>query len=251
MARTPAPFLTARWSHLGLFTFAVPDDLLAPHLPDGCELDRYDGSAVASLVAFDFRDTCVFGVRWPFFTTFPELNLRFYVRRNGERGVCFVREYVPRRVVCWAARWLYNEPYRYARMRSKVNADAAGVTVRHDVRAGGRWHHVRWESEAEALVPAAHTADHFFKEHQWGFVRGRDGVTRAYEVRHPVWAVYAVRSYELNVDWERLYGRPWAALSGQSPIHVAHAVGSAIEVWPAQPDTSQREPAAETADAAG
>src|SRR4051812_21154653 len=49
----PRPFLTARWSNLFLATYPVPDELLSPRLPPGLDLDRRDGSAFVSLVAFD------------------------------------------------------------------------------------------------------------------------------------------------------------------------------------------------------
>ena len=105
-------FLTARWSNLCLFTYAVPADLLRRRVPPGLELDRREGlagEAFVSLVAFDFLDTRVLGVPWPGFRNFPEINLRFYVRRptpdgGAERGVVFVREFVPQRLVAWMAR---------------------------------------------------------------------------------------------------------------------------------------------------
>ena len=55
-------FLTARWSNLFLATYAVPEELLRPRLPEGLELDRPDGQCFVSLVAFDFLDTRVLGV---------------------------------------------------------------------------------------------------------------------------------------------------------------------------------------------
>src|SRR2546423_13280170 len=98
------PFLTARWSKLFLATYAVPPALLRPRLAAGLELDTRDGQAFVSLVAFDFLDTRVLGVPWPGFRDFAELNLRFYVRRGADRGVMFVREFVPQRLVAWMAR---------------------------------------------------------------------------------------------------------------------------------------------------
>src|SRR3954469_19204610 len=115
--QTAMPFLTARWSNLCLFTYAVPRELLERRLPPGLELDRRDdleGEAFVSLVAFDFLDTRVLGVPWPGFRNFAELNLRFYVRHGEERGVVFVREFVPQRLVAWMARTLYQEPYQAA-----------------------------------------------------------------------------------------------------------------------------------------
>src|SRR4051794_14135342 len=103
------PFLNARWLNLFLATYAVPASLLERRLPPGLELDTRDGQAFASLVAFQYENTRVLGVPWPGYRNFAELNLRFYARRGGERGVVFLREFVPQRLVAWVARTVYNE----------------------------------------------------------------------------------------------------------------------------------------------
>src|SRR5438034_10710429 len=105
----PRPFLTAKWHNLFLATYAVPPALLEKRLPRGLSLDLRDGQAFVSLVAFEFLDTRVLGVGWPGFRNFGELNLRFYVRHGGERGVVFLREFVPQRFVAWVARGLCND----------------------------------------------------------------------------------------------------------------------------------------------
>ena len=43
-------FLTARWNNLILANYAVPEEMLRPLVPPGCELDRRDGACWASLV---------------------------------------------------------------------------------------------------------------------------------------------------------------------------------------------------------
>ena len=112
------PFLTARWENLLLVNFKTKAEILEPYLPKGCVLDTYEGSPFVSLVAFEFLETKVFRVKWPGFTNFPEINLRFYIRFGEQRGVCFIREYVPSFLVSSIARWLYNEPYLSAKMKS-------------------------------------------------------------------------------------------------------------------------------------
>src|SRR4051794_22295162 len=92
-------FLTAQWTNLILANYAVPDALVLPYLPPGLELDRHEGRAFVSLVAFDFVGTRVFGIPWPGYRDFPEVNLRFYVRCGADRGVCFIRELVPLRLI--------------------------------------------------------------------------------------------------------------------------------------------------------
>src|SRR5438270_8112752 len=106
----------------------------------GLELDTRDGQAFVSLVAFDFLDARVFGIPWPGYRNFAELNLRFYVRQGEERGVVFLREFVPQRLVAFLARTFYNEPYVAAPLVSGLHEEADGLTIEHRLRWAGRTH---------------------------------------------------------------------------------------------------------------
>src|SRR4051794_19642313 len=169
----PRPFLTAQWRNLFLATYAVPPSLLEKRLPPGLCLDTRDGQAFVSLVAFEFLDTRVLGVPWPGYRNFAELNLRFYVRHGGRRGVVFVREFVPRRLVAWLARLLYNEPYRAAPLTSRRTEEPTRLTMEYRLRWRGREHVITATGGKPAVLPAETSDEHFFKEHHWGF-----GVTR-------------------------------------------------------------------------
>lgn len=91
-------FLKARWHDLLLITYDIDPELLNEHLPPGLEPDTREGRAFISLVAFDFLNTRVKGLKFPFHVNFPEINLRIYVKNNDRRGVVFIKEFVPRSV---------------------------------------------------------------------------------------------------------------------------------------------------------
>jgi len=239
--------LTARWSNLLLVSYHVDARLLEPLLPAGCELDLLEGKPAVSLVAFDFLDTRVKGVRWPGYVSFPEINLRYYVRQsvgggraNDRRGVSFVRELVPKRAIAWSARLLYNEPYIACRMRSRIGdgtvteggLEVAVRTMRHEFCVGGKDHVIEAVADAATSRPADDSPEHWFKEHQWGFGRDRRGRALVYEVRHEHWDVHAVRSVGLDVDFGAAYGREWAFLKDAQPMSRVWAVGSKVAVYP-------------------
>jgi uncharacterized protein YqjF (DUF2071 family) len=217
-------FLTARWSNLVLVNYAVDPVKLRP--PPGCTLDERDGVAFISLVAFDFLDTRVLGVPWPGFRDFPEINLRFYVRHEGQRGVAFIREFVPSRLVAGIARALYNEPYRAARMTSR----SSNTEIVHTVNDS----QLRVETSAETHLPDESSEAHFFKEHSWGFGTSRSGTLVRYRVEHPQLRTREVRKLSLDWNWRGLYGEEWAFLEKQQPRSVFLAVGSEISVSPKQ-----------------
>ena len=185
-----------------------------------------------SLVAFDFCDTRVLGISWPGYRDFPEVNLRFYVRRGEERGVVFIRELVPLRFVAWLAKAIYNEPYRAVPMGSSVNESANAVNIEHRLVDRGRTHVIRAAGAKPANCPGPNSVEHFFKEHHWGFGVSRRGRVLRYEVRHPQWDVFPVREYHVAVDWALLYGPEWEFLSGRAPDSVVLAAGSAVAVYP-------------------
>ena len=88
---------------------------LEPYLPKGVELDFYNNKTYVSLVGFMFKKTSLFGVPIPFFGSFEEINLRFYVRKieDGKikKGVVFINETVPFKIVALLANKLYKEHY--------------------------------------------------------------------------------------------------------------------------------------------
>jgi uncharacterized protein YqjF (DUF2071 family) len=226
------PFLTAEWRNLFLATYTVPPDLLRPRLPPGLELDTRQGSAFVSLVAFEFLDTRVLGTPWPGYRNFPELNLRFYVHRGEERGVVFVREFVPRRLIAWLARLLYNEPYRAAPMSVTHQDTPAGRTMEYRLRWAGREHTLSVTGAQPAYLPDETTDEHFFKEHYWGYGMTRGGRGLRYAVAHPRWEVFPVQSYRIDLDWASVYGPEWSFLGKATPFSTVFALGSPISVFP-------------------
>jgi uncharacterized protein YqjF (DUF2071 family) len=226
------PFLTARWLNLILAQYAVPDEVLQPYLPPGVELDHFEGEAYVSLVGFQFLDTRVLGIPWPTFRNFPEWNLRIYVRHQGCRGVCFVREFVPQRFVAWVARTIYNEPYQAARMSMSIENRGANLEVAYTVEHAKRTHRLAVVANSSPETRPADSLEHFFKEHSWGYGRTRRGKLIRYEVMHPEWRVHPVQSFSFEVDWGKLYGPAWEQLQGMAPRSVVLAEGSAVSVYP-------------------
>ncbi|MSQ23761.1 MAG: DUF2071 domain-containing protein [Chloroflexi bacterium] len=226
VART---FLTAGWANLVLLTFEVPEDLVQASIHPSLAPDLVDGRAHASLVAFDFQDTRLLGQRIPGYVNFPEINLRTYVRSGDRRGVSFVGELVPKRMIARLARALYNEPYRATVMRSKTEIDGDRVSVEH------RW---RWKGAQQRLAAtgrdvraaAPDGVERLFKEHEWGFGTGHSGALLSYRVQHPEWSTRQVTDVAWDVDFEQQYGKRWAFLGDARPISTIFAVGSEVMV---------------------
>jgi uncharacterized protein YqjF (DUF2071 family) len=228
----PRAFLTAQWRNLFLATYSVPPAVLEPRLPPELQLDLREGQAFVSLVAFEFLDTRVLGIPWPGYRDFPELNLRFYVRHGEQRGVVFIREFVPKRLITWIARWIYNEPYRPAPMSAIRTEEAGMLTMEYRLRWGGKDHLLAVTGRKAPFVPEETSTEHFFKEHSWGFGTTRRGKTLRYQVSHPVWEVLPVERFTIDLDWGPVYGPEWAFLNTAQPMSTILAVGSPVSVYP-------------------
>ena len=89
-------FLKANWENLIMANYEVEPSILKPYLPNGVELDFYKYKSYVSLVGFMFNKTSLFGLPIPFFGSFEEINLRFYVRKvDGKKikkGVLFTNK---------------------------------------------------------------------------------------------------------------------------------------------------------------
>ena len=224
-------FLTAYWRHLVNLTYQVEAERLQPHVPAGLELDFWQGRAHVSLLAFEFLQTKVKGLKIPFHANFPEINLRFYVRRHRQRGVVFLREFVPKYCIALAANRLYNESYGVAPMRCETRLFDDRLHLRHLLVKNNENFNIDIQTEIISFVPAEASIEHHFKEHALGFGRTRAGNTLYYRVEHPVWEIFPVKEYHLHLDFGKLYGEAWAFLNGQQPICVLVAKGSAIKVY--------------------
>ena len=199
-------FLSAAWRNLVMVSYEVASDVLLPWLPSGVELDVSRGKAVASLVGFEFRHTRVLGLSIPGHRDFPEVNLRFYVRRwTGEewrRGVVFVKELVPRWAIARTARRLYGERYETARMNGVAwHVNGEGKTgfwttnVRYWWRGGGRWEGLFAEAREEPKLVSDGSMAAFVTDQAYGYSSCR-GTTLEYEVEHPPLAGAGVLSGE-------------------------------------------------------
>ena len=235
-------FLTAEWRHLVLFNWRVEPAVLEPFVPRGTALDSWAGACYVSLVGFLFLRTRLLGLPVPMHRDFEEINLRFYVRRTVgsevRRGVCFIRELVPRRAIALTARLAYNEPYRAVPMSHCIEPGQSvrdPTRVEYGWRAGADWSRMVAEPAGVAAQAEAGSHEEFITEHYWGYTRQRDGGTIEYHVVHPPWRVRHVPAPRLEGDLASTYGTVFARILRGPPESALLADGSPVAVhWPSR-----------------
>ena len=89
MPQRPHSFIQ-KWRHLSLLHWEVDPAQLISYIPDGLEVDLFENKAYVSIIPF-----MMVGVRprlavsIPGISTFPEFNIRTYVKQGGKAGGVF------------------------------------------------------------------------------------------------------------------------------------------------------------------
>lgn len=225
-------FLKAEWRKLAIINYEINPSLLLPYLPVGTELDYYQGKCYVSLVGFMFLNTKLLGFSVPFHRNFEEVNLRFYVKKKEgdlwKRGVVFIKEIVPKPALSLIANSVYKENYTTRPMKNRIDQKEEGLLIKYSWK-DKTWHSISITAENIPLPMKPDTEFEFITEHYFGFTK-REDKTSEYEVCHPKWEYYEVKSHDLRVDFETLYGKDFECLNHQQPVSVMLAEGSEIQV---------------------
>ncbi len=216
-----------------MLNFIADPKILQPFVPDGTELDFYEGETFVSVVGFLFLDTRVLGISVPMHRDFEEVNLRFYVKRRWidgwKRGVVFIRELVPRRAIATVARVFYGERYSALPMRHSIIDNTDGVSVNYEWRRGKKWESLSMSATGASISVAADSHEEFITEHYWGYTAGKH--TSEYRVEHPRWKIWLADDASFNADVSALYGETFAAPLAATPASRFIAEGSHVQVW--------------------
>jgi uncharacterized protein YqjF (DUF2071 family) len=231
------PFLTAEWRNLLMANFEADRKVLEKYLPYKTELDSYNGIYYVSLVGFLFKNVKVKGISFPFHRNFEEVNLRFYVRykENGKwkRGVVFIRELVPKRLITFVANTLYNERYLTLPMKHKWDhSEHGGITIEYKWKTSSEWNFIKAKAEKTTQDVTAGSIEEFITEHYWGYTLGKNNTTSEYQVIHPRWKVYRVMDFSFNCNTRKIYGPDFVEILSQSPKSIFLSEGSPISVMP-------------------
>ena len=226
VAPVQRPVMTQYWADVVFLHWRYDPAIVQALLPDGVEVDVFDGSAWVGLVPFRMEQLG-FGRLPPVprLGTFPEVNVRTYVRSGSKRGVWFFSLDIDLLLPMLVARGWYRLPYCVGDVRH----DRDGETIRTQVTR----HRPRPEADAstdiEVLVAAATAQGPLteFLTSRWGLITsGRGGRLRYAPVSHPEWPLYRARVERLTdnlvvaAGLPEPVGRPHALYSPGVPVRV-------------------------------
>ena len=227
-------FLKAEWRKLAIANYVIDPKILSEYIPYGTELDLWENKCYVSLVGFKFLNTKILGVKIPYHTNFEEVNLRFYVRykdnNEWKRGVVFIKEIVPRRALTFVANNIYAENYETMKMSHNWVINDEEQIIKYEWINCKEKHHLKVISELDTRLIDVGSEEEFITEHYWGYTKVNNSTTFEYEVTHPRWEYYPIKNFEVNVNFDSLYGNDFKILNQEKPKSLMLMEGSQITV---------------------
>ncbi|MBI2685471.1 MAG: DUF2071 domain-containing protein [Acidobacteria bacterium] len=204
--RVPRPVLRQSWLALTFLHWSFDPVVVRPLIPGELELDLWEGRIYVGLVPFILADlTLPMAPAVPWFSRFPETNLRTYVYdKQGRRGVWFFSLDAARLAAVVGARAGYALPYYWARM--SVDATGGSVDYRSRRRVGPGGHTEIRVTPGEMIGETSPLAA--FLTARWSLFAYRHGRVLRADIDHARWPLQRVRVGALDESLLRAAGLP-------------------------------------------
>jgi uncharacterized protein YqjF (DUF2071 family) len=188
--------MVQQWQDLSYIHWRYEPEEVKALLPPGVEVDTFDGFAWVGLIPFSMRNIGLPGMPpVPYFGSFPEVNVRTYVKCNGVPGVWFFSLDVNRFLPALVARTTYLLPYCWGSADNHRDGDIISAHVQR------RWPHGASTSLRLEIGEPIEQPDELsvFLSARWGlYSKGlRNGVRYA-PVDHERWPLYSANLLSLN-----------------------------------------------------
>ena len=226
--------MTQRWNDLLFAHWPIPVSSVAPLIPDGLNVDTFHGSAWVGVVPFWMDRIKVRGVPLiPFARSFPELNLRTYVRdqQTGMPGVYFLSLDASNLLAVAFARTIYSLPYHWAEMSLKQRSERefSFYSRRHTTGKP-----VYFKARYRGLGPTrklvesrSGTLEYFLTERYCLFTRNRAGQPMRASIHHVPWPL---EEAEAEIERNDLASAVGIQLPDTEPVlHYSRRL--AVYVW--------------------
>jgi hypothetical protein len=229
--------ITQRWNDLLFAHWPVPAPSITALLPDWLEVDTFQGSAWLGVVPFWLDRIKIRGVpSVPGVRSFPDLNLRTYVRDRytGTPGIyCFSLD-ASNVVAIAVARLFYHLPYYWAEMRLEQQSEREFAFYSRRLLAGRQ---VIFKARYRGLGPTRKTAEqrsgtfeYFITERTCLFSSNRAGQPVRANLHYVPWPL---EEAEAEIERNDLPSTVGVQLPDLEPVlHYSRRL--AVYIWPTE-----------------
>ena len=224
--------LYQNWIHLTFMHWEVDAVKLEPYLPEGVEVDFFEGRAYVGVIPFTMEKVRPRMLPWvPFVSTFGEFNIRTYVVKDGIPGVLFLTLDAQSRITCFHAPRSYGLPYRHAKAVVKVVDDRTYSW--NSVRSNGGESLIGTaRSSGEVLQAKPGSLEYFLFERYSLYTSHKGRAHRAY-THHLPWN-FTVAEAQVEVN-SLLESYNLGIEDPLAPEHIHMSSGVEVSTWSVNP----------------
>ncbi|MEM7783511.1 MAG: DUF2071 domain-containing protein [Planctomycetota bacterium] len=215
------------WRDLLFVHWKVDPKVIQQRLPDGLEVETFDGSAWLGVVPFSMeRIRSWWSPPLPGISWFLETNLRTYVRhQNGETGVWFFSLDATNFVAVTVAKKIWHLNYRMAPLSMKK----VDRHIHYSGNLTANEYHLEIELPTETALKTSveGTIDHFLLERYRLFAQRRDGRFFTGLVHHEP---YQFKVPEIQKLRQQITDQVCPDIANKGPAHLAWSPGVDVAV---------------------
>jgi len=222
--------MVQKWENLVYLHWAYEPEQVQSLLPEGLLVDTFAGNAYVGLIPFQMRGIGLPHLpAVPYLGTFPEVNVRTYVLRNGIPGVWFFSLDINRMLPTFVARTTYSLPYCFGKVSHGVQQ--VGDTSVVETLVQRRWPR-GVEASTELRVEVGNKIDapsdfeHFLSA-RWGlYSQTLRKKIRYAPVSHEPWPLHSATALHIDDSLVQAAGLP----TPTGEVHALFSPGVSVRV---------------------
>jgi uncharacterized protein YqjF (DUF2071 family) len=230
-ALCPLPWIVfQRWETLLFASWPVAPEVMRACVPEPLEIDTFDGTAWLTIVPMHMRDLHVRDLPpIPGTSTFPEINLRTYVKVGGRPGVYFFSIECNAPFADLVANLLFDFPYKPATMNYRVDGPSIAIdSARGGGSANAANFSAKYQPVGDAFTPAPGSLEDFLLSRFASFSVANTGAVLRGDLHHDVWTI---RRAQADISVNSLAKSAGIDVLDRAP-QLFYSQGTDTVVWP-------------------
>jgi len=217
------------WSHALLLHWPFPTKVVRRLVPEDLEIDTHDGRAWVSILHYRVRGVRpIMGPSIPWFSSFLQIDVRTYVRHNGEPGVFFFSLDASNPVAVWLARTVFRLPYFRAEMQLRRKGESFRLSCQRTHQGARRGEFECLWTPREPLLAAERDEFTAYVTERNRLFAPHAGKVLTCSVQHDPWPLRRARLAALETTLFEATGLP----EPDAPPIAHHCDGLGLEIWP-------------------
>ncbi|TGM31839.1 YqjF family protein [Leptospira biflexa] len=189
-------FWYQEWNEAIFFHYQVDPTKLRSLVPSHLELDQLNGEHWISVVAFTMDKVHPrFTFPIPILSTFHEVNLRTYVKKDGKSGVYFLNIEAEKWIPTLFARLASGLPYQHSKIQRTKNT----------YHLNGKRSRIELEFQVKDPIKHPNPKELWLTE-RYSLYRGHDTQEKAMDVHHKPWELFQVEFLKRNISYAAFDG---------------------------------------------